>query len=97
MDIPTPPSQTTRPTTATADTAVPRQSAASGYNNPAAFQPMQTQQQTQQPNGTPAQLMPAPCPACTPPSKWPWIIALLVGGGLGYFIAKQGKGSKARD
>lgn len=108
MDIPTPPSSTTRPTTTTAETQAPRTTAASAYRGSAYQTPqanVQTQtpnQQEQQPAGdtsTPAQVTPfapAPCPACATPSHWPWIIALLVGGGLGWYMGSRKKSSKAQ-
>lgn len=112
MDIPTPPSSTTRPTTTTAETQAPRTTAASAYRGSAYQTPQanvqtqtntqtQDQQQPPPPDGTflpdaRVPLAPPPCPACAAPSHWPWIIALLVGGGLGWYMGSRKKSSKAQ-
>ncbi len=110
MDIPTPPSSTTRPTTTTAETQAPRTTAASAYRGSAYQTPQanvqtQNQQQPPPPSGDasmpdqitpPMPLAPTPCPACAAPSHWPWIIALLVGGGLGWYMGSRKKSSKAQ-
>lgn len=81
--------------------------ASSAYRTPQTQMNTQTQDQQQPPPPAPGDtsmpdqitppvpLAPQPCPACATPSHWPWIIALLVGGGLGWYVGSRKK-SKAR-
>lgn len=73
--------------------------ASSAYQTPQTNTNTDTQDQQQpsqeppMPNdqNMPTPLAPAPCSACATPPHWPWIIALLVGGGLGWYIGSRKK------
>ena len=96
-----------RTATAETQVQQPRTTAASAYRGSAYQTPQanvqtqtntqtQDQQQPPPPDGTflpdaRVPLAPPPCPACAAPSHWPWIIALLVGGGLGWYMGSRKK------
>jgi hypothetical protein len=82
--------------------------ASSAYQTPQANTNTNTDTQTQdqqQPSQEPPmpneQNMPTPfvappCPTCAPAPHWPWILALIVGGGLGWYIGSRKKSKKSK-
>jgi hypothetical protein len=79
--------------------------ASSAYQTPQANTDTDTQTQDQQqpsqeppmPNdqNMPTPFVAPPCPTCAPAPHWPWILALIVGGGLGWYIGSRKKSKKA--
>lgn len=94
MDIYDPLTARTRPatTTAAAETQAPRTTAASTARA-STPQQQQTQEQPLMPTdqNLPTPVVTPPCPTCAPAPHWPWILALIVGGGLGWYLGSRKK------
>ena len=82
MDIYDPLAARTRPTTATTATA---ETQVQQQPPPSQEPPMPNDQ------NMPTPFVAPPCPTCAPAPHWPWILALIVGGGLGWYIGSRKK------
>jgi hypothetical protein len=85
VDIYDPLAARTRPTTATTATTATAETQVQQQPPPSQEPPMPNDQ------NMPTPFVAPPCPTCAPAPHWPWILALIVGGGLGWYIGSRKK------